>query len=70
MTETGTTDATASRTATPSSSQATSHSNSGGADSAVKTEGAPLGMQGTGTKKDAGSVLGLTVWLIAGIVWF
>ncbi|KAA6410809.1 MAG: hypothetical protein FRX48_05119 [Lasallia pustulata] len=71
VSESGTTYPAAVSTAIPlGSSAVSSHSNSGGADAAVKTEGAPLGMQGTGTRRNAGSLLSLTVWLIAGIVWF
>jgi len=48
----------------------TSAKNGAGNTAAASTNGSPFGMQSAGTRKESSSWLGLTVGLIAGVVWF
>ncbi|KAI9871044.1 MAG: hypothetical protein M1830_003505 [Pleopsidium flavum] len=48
----------------------TSANNGAGSTAAASTNGSPFSMQSVSTRKESSSWLGLTVGLIAGVVWF
>ena len=60
----------ASTTQTTTTTTTTGASNAAANSPAPSTNGSPFGMQSVGTRKDGSSWLGLTVGLIAGVVWF
>ncbi len=69
-TSTGTTTVTLSSSTAMTTTTTTSATVAAANSPAASTNGSPFGMQSAGTRKEGGSWLGLTVGLIAGVVWF